>query len=361
MSVAMFLDVDQVLTKYSVQMQFAEKLKVADQLRDVEGKFRGRKATNTDFNEVLVPLFRQKGFTRDHAEKWFGGILLQPWAKNLLSVPNTTKYLVSSGPSYYVRAMADKWKIPQENVHCSEYAFDGEGLLDGCTAPVSSRGKALFVKSHAPNHEISIGLGDDPEQDVLFLSHCTIPILTTQSEEYLSAQKLESVLLMVQRLASLFPVVEDRSPTVFIGSSSEAKPLLDAIHVAISDDCRVVPWTQEGVFSPGKGTLDALMKKVREVDFAVLILKPDDILVKRGDASLAVRDNVLFELGLFMGRLGPSRTFMLYPEDSESCLPSDLDGITAIRYKNDEDTQIAVGAACVRLKNAIKKLGSFRG
>jgi len=49
MSIAIFVDVDQVLTKYAVQMQFATLLGVADQLRGVENAFREGKATNTEF------------------------------------------------------------------------------------------------------------------------------------------------------------------------------------------------------------------------------------------------------------------------------------------------------------------------
>ena len=49
-----------------------------------------------------------------------------------------------------------------------------------------------------------------------------------------------------------------------------------------------------------------------------------------GDKSAdAPRDNVLFELGLFMGRLGRSRTFVAYNKDAGLKLPSDLAGVTA--------------------------------
>jgi hypothetical protein len=38
--------------------------------------------------------------------------------------------------------------------------------------------------------------------------------------------------------------------------------------------------------------------------FAVLIITPDDVVSSRDIEAQAPRDNVMFELGLFMGRLG---------------------------------------------------------
>ncbi len=358
MSIAMFIDVDQVLTKYAVQMQFATMLRVADQLRGVENAFRDGKATNAEFNDTLIPLFRSKNFTLKFAQDNFGEIDLHPWASRILSLRNVVLYLISSGPSYYVRTMAEKWNIPQNNVVCSEYVFDDRSLLSGCTAPMSLHGKAQFVTEHAGKHEISIGLGDSMEQDALFLSHCTIPILTTPTEEYMSARKLESVLMMVQRLAPMFPIPEKRRPCVFIGSSSEALSIAEAVQLGLQYDAEAIIWTQ-GVFKPGQGILDSLVKQCGESDFAILVFSPDDVLEHREEVFLSVRDNVLFELGLFMGRLGPSRTFFLYPRDRKPKIPSDLTGIVPLTYTYSQNLEAAVGPACTRLKDIIKTMGIF--
>ncbi len=40
----------------------------------------------------------------------------------------------------------------------------------------------------------------------------------------------------------------------------------------------------------------------------------DDVVNFRGENRPAVRDNVLFELGLAMGRLGRERVFYMLPE-----------------------------------------------
>ena len=45
----------------------------------------------------------------------------------------------------------------------------------------------------------------------------------------------------------------------------------------------------------------------RQVDFAIFAMTLDDEVQVRGEAHVAVRDNVLFEVGLFYGALGQNR------------------------------------------------------
>jgi predicted nucleotide-binding protein len=62
-----------------------------------------------------------------------------------------------------------------------------------------------------------------------------------------------------------------------------------------------------------------------QFDFAVLILAPDDVTIDQ--LSPSTRDNVLFEFGLFMGRLGRDRVFVVYDDSIELKKPSDLAGV----------------------------------
>jgi len=86
---------------------------------------------------------------------------------------------------------------------------------------------------------------------------------------------------------------------------------------------------KDDVFGLGSSTLDSLMRALDEYDFAIIILSPDDMIESRNKNYASPRDNVLFELGLFMGRLGPSRTFIVHEKGVDLKLPSDLAGITA--------------------------------
>ena len=81
----------------------------------------------------------------------------------------------------------------------------------------------------------------------------------------------------------------------------------------------------------------------REVDFAVFVFAQDDWTTKGGSPETGVgeaspRDNVVFEAGLFGGALGIRRTFILHANGAK--LPSDLLGLTTIRY--DPDTTPAI-------------------
>jgi CAP12/Pycsar effector protein, TIR domain len=51
-----------------------------------------------------------------------------------------------------------------------------------------------------------------------------------------------------------------------------------------------------------------MVKAVDGFDFGVFIFRPDDVVTMRKKEYSAVRDNVVFELGVFVGKLGPHRS-----------------------------------------------------
>ena len=105
------------------------------------------------------------------------------------------------------------------------------------------------------------------------------------------------------------------------------------------------------------GTLEALCDAARTFDFAILVLTPDDVAVVRGKKENTARDNVLLELGLFLGALGRSRTFIVHPRDKAISLPSDLAGVTPAKFAlhADGNLQASLGATCTTIKTAINK------
>jgi len=95
-------------------------------------------------------------------------------------------------------------------------------------------------------------------------------------------------------------------PVVFIGSSSEGKEVANAVQLILDKDkvCEPIVW--DVVFAPGSVTLEALVSQISKFDFAILIFTPDDLIKSRGTRAQVPRDNVLIELGLFIGRLTAS-------------------------------------------------------
>lgn len=118
-------------------------------------------------------------------------------------------------------------------------------------------------------------------------------------------------------------------PSLFVGSSSEGIEVARAIQDQLGGDAEVTLWS-DSLFELGKATLESLVELTNRFDFAVLVLSPDDIATIRGRTTPTPRDNVVFEFGLFMGRLGRERTFAV----CDRALPvwNDLAGITMALY-----------------------------
>ena len=81
------------------------------------------------------------------------------------------------------------------------------------------------------------------------------------------------------------------------------------------------------------------------------IAEPDDIVESRGTRAPTLRDIVLFELGLFMGKLTRYRTILVHPKVKDLKFPSDLQGLTLLSYEPGDGA-----TANDRLKDACDKI-----
>ena len=106
----------------------------------------------------------------------------------------------------------------------------------------------------------------------------------------------------------------------------------------------------------GSGDTRGALREAATVDFAVLVLTPDDLVTKREKGGQQPSDNVLFELGLFMGKLGRDRTFIVHERTGRLDLPTDLAGITVATFAHraDNNMQAALGPVCTQIKTAMR-------
>ena len=149
-------------------------------------------------------------------------------------------------------------------------------------------------------------------------------------------------------------------PVLFIGSSVEGLAIAREIQLAFKhDQIKVRPWNMPGVFGPGGVSIDVLMKEVDLSDFAAFVFGPDDKVFSRKEEYDAPRDNVIFELGLFMGQLDRNRSFIIKDHHADIKLPTDLLGVSPITYvaKKDEDLSAPVQTICTELRKIIKSVG----
>lgn len=149
-----------------------------------------------------------------------------------------------------------------------------------------------------------------------------------------------------------------RKPRIFIASSVESLDVADAINVNLDHQAEVTVW--KNGFQLSSSSIDSLLEKAGTVDFAIFIFTPDDVVTIRDQSKNVVRDNVLFELGLFTGTLGKERCFIVKPRNVDLYFPTDLLGLTPADYdgnRSDGDLTSAVNPPCVLIKKVVAELG----
>lgn len=154
---------------------------------------------------------------------------------------------------------------------------------------------------------------------------------------------------------------EQSRPVLFIGSSREGLDIARAIQLNLDHEAEIILWSQ-GVFGLGEGNLESLVNSFRRFDFAVLILTPDDLVLSPENELPSPRDNVVFELGLFMGALGRERCFIVHDRTKTLKLPSDIAGVTAATFQPHEagTLQSALGAPSTQILTSVRKLGRLQ-
>jgi Predicted nucleotide-binding protein containing TIR-like domain len=145
-------------------------------------------------------------------------------------------------------------------------------------------------------------------------------------------------------------------PRVFVGSSSEGLKIAYALQENLERDAEVTVWNQD-VLRPSDFILEDVLKQLDDTDAGIFVFSPDDTVLIRGIEHTSVRDNVIFELGLFIGRLGRDHSFLVAPRESNLKLPSDLLGINVLHFEADrEDGRLdaALGPACAKIRSALE-------
>lgn len=157
-----------------------------------------------------------------------------------------------------------------------------------------------------------------------------------------------------------FFILKNTRPILFIGCSAEDLVVARAIQFNLShDNVEAEIWT-DNIFLPSSHTINDLLSQLKMSDFALFLISGNDVIESRGEKLLAPRDNVIFEVGLFMGRLGNERVMMIKPRGEKLKIPSDLLGLRLLEYDSEqENLPSALGPACFEIRAVINDKGAF--
>lgn len=178
-------------------------------------------------------------------------------------------------------------------------------------------------------------------------------------EHFVVWKRLAAVMANRLNQREKFHLAPRSRPVVFIGSTVEGLRVAREIEAAFKyDNITIKLWTN-GVFEASSTPIESLTSMISECDFGVMLVTPDDKILSRGDEHKIPRDNVIFELGLLIGKIGRQRTFMMMPSDADVKIPTDLLGVTPIKFvlKSGEDVATSLSAPCHELRKNIEKLG----
>ncbi|MCF8243745.1 MAG: nucleotide-binding protein [Saprospiraceae bacterium] len=145
---------------------------------------------------------------------------------------------------------------------------------------------------------------------------------------------------------------------IFIGCAVESLAYAQQLQALLDHDpVEVRIWT-DNVFSPSSYTLQDLMEQVNCVDFAIFFAMPEDLIESKDEESYGPRDNVILEIGLFMGKLGKERVYLIKKRKAELKIPTDLLGFQTIDFDASKtDLSIALNPVCLEIRKMLKKLG----
>ncbi len=144
-------------------------------------------------------------------------------------------------------------------------------------------------------------------------------------------------------------------PLIFVASSSEQWPVARAIAELLAEpqEWTVRVWDSQFAFTDVY--IESLEKALDAADFAVIVMTGDDAATVRENRVVLPRDNVIFELGLFIGRLGRERCAFFVDHDSKTQLASDLSGVKAAEYWKPEQMARRIRPGLAERVRALKK------
>ncbi|MCM1539658.1 MAG: nucleotide-binding protein [Blautia sp.] len=164
-----------------------------------------------------------------------------------------------------------------------------------------------------------------------FLAHQAVYIPAQVLRYEQAIQEAEN---MFNKMESI-PAAGNNSKKVFLvhGRNMQMKKEIKAFFYEIGFEPIILSEQVNG----GKTVIEKFEEYAEQAAFAVIMLSPDDEGGSRGQLPRPrARQNVILELGYFIGRLGRSKVLLFRPADEEFEEPSDISGYCFINYDSSE-------------------------
>lgn len=188
---------------------------------------------------------------------------------------------------------------------------------------------AQWIKENYPAVKIlGLSLSDDASVESWFRKH-------TAGYLHKSIQTLELLPNTIE--AALMPVGSARLPSPFIvhgHDESARRELKDYLQNTLGFPEPTVLHEQPSL---GKVILEKFEHHAEESSLVFVLLTPDDAMAAAGEENAGkrrARQNVIFELGFFLGKLGRRSGRVLLLHKGELELPSDIAGLVYIDISN---------------------------
>jgi predicted nucleotide-binding protein len=147
---------------------------------------------------------------------------------------------------------------------------------------------------------------------------------------------------VVKPQSSIEPVEDGNNKEVFIVHGHD-----EAIKEATAGYIRSIgltPIILHEQANGGRTLIEKLEHYSEGVGFAIVLITPDDVGYEKNekpdDAKPRARQNVIMELGYFVGKLKRKNVCVLYKENTE--LPTDLLGILYVLYDNNGEWKLKI-------------------
>ncbi|WP_237143442.1 TIR domain-containing protein [Phyllobacterium zundukense] len=175
---------------------------------------------------------------------------------------------------------------------------------------------------HSTPHAEIVSALTEERQDALDLLNAAIDLLTGRIEDAEEDEATSSSLAQTSTAPQIL------SKRVFIVHGHKEGPK-EAV-ARFLNSIGLIPVILHEQANKGRTIIEKFREEASQVGFAIVLITPDDEIVPGDPSKSRARQNVIFELGFFLGALGPAKVAALVTRPVET--PSDYDGVVWTDY-----------------------------